>query len=74
MNFAIRRVADAGWHLTYFGTDEDVDLKLSAFAHAELDIPQTRVDLAQFRTEGTGFLDDPLEGPLAEILTMGANR
>ena len=46
MNFAIRRVADAGWHLTYFGTDEDVDLKLSAFAHAELDIPQTRVDLA----------------------------
>lgn len=69
MNFALPKVPDAGWHLTYMGTDEDVDLKLSAFAHAELDTPQTRQDLARFRVEGTDWIDDPLTGPLADILS-----
>lgn len=69
MNFVLPKVADAGWHLTYFGTDEDIDLKLSAFAHAEYDTAQTREDLARFRVEGTDWIDDPLTGPLAEILS-----
>lgn len=69
LNFGtIPRVPDAGWHLTYFGTDEDVDLKLSAFAHAETDTAQTRREVAEIREHGTGFLDDPLTGPLADIL------
>ena len=68
MNFALPKVPDAGWHLTYFGSDEDVDVKLSAFAHVEIDNPQTRKDIAHIRAEGNGFIDDPLTGPLAEIL------
>ena len=69
MNFgAIPRVPDAGWHLTYFGSDEDVDLKLSAFAHAEFDTAQTRREVAEIRATGAGFIDDPLTGPLAGIL------
>lgn len=66
MNFSLPKVPEAGWHLTYF--DEDVDAKLSAFAHAEYDTGQTRLDLAAIRETGTGFVDDPLTGPLAEIL------
>lgn len=68
MNFALPRMPDAGWHLTYLGTDADVDAKLSAFAHAELDTPETRQDIARIRAEGTGWIDDPLTGPLADIL------
>lgn len=68
MNFVLPRVPEAGWHLTYFGTDEDVDLKLKAFAHAEYDTPQTRLDIARIRAEGPGWIDDPLTGPLADIL------
>jgi hypothetical protein len=66
LNFALPKVDEAGWHLTYF--DEDVDAKLSAFAHAEYDTAQTRLDLADIRANGTGFIDDPLTGPLADIL------
>lgn len=69
MNFGpIYRVPDAGWHLTYMGTDEDVDAKLKAFAHAECDNEQTRAEIAHIRALGTGFIDDPLTGPLADIL------
>lgn len=69
MNFgAIPRVPDAGWHLTYLGSDADVDLKLSAFAHVEYDTAQTRVDIARLRETGEGWIDDPLTGPLADIL------
>jgi hypothetical protein len=68
MNFSLPRVPDAGWHLTYLGTDADVDAKLSAFAHSELDTAQTRADIARIRAEGTGWIDDPLTGPLAVIL------
>lgn len=66
MNFALPKVPEAGWHLTYF--DEDVDGKLSAFAHAEWDTPEARVEFADIRANGTGLIDDPLTGPLAEIL------
>lgn len=63
------QVDDAGWHLTYFGTDEDVDLKLKAFSHAEADTPEMRASLAHDRERGPkGWLDDPLTGPLADIL------
>lgn len=72
MNFVLPRVPDAGWHLTYFGTDEDVDLKLSAFAHAEYDTAQTRLDIAHIRAEGPGWIDGPLTGPLADILAAVA--
>ncbi len=65
---ACLRVPDAGWHLTYLGSDEDIDAKLSAFAHAENDTAQTREELAGIRANGTGYIDDPLTGPLAEIL------
>lgn len=67
---ACLRVPDAGWHLTYYGTDEDADLKLSAFAHAESDTEETRRDLADLRDNGTGWIDDPLTGPLADILAQ----
>jgi hypothetical protein len=66
MNFSLPKVPDAGWHLTYF--DEDVDGKLSAFAHAEWDTPEARVEFADIRANGTGLIDDPLTGPLAGIL------
>lgn len=66
LNFALPKVDEAGWHLTYF--DEDVDGKLSAFAHAEYDTEQTRLELADIRANGTGFIDDPLTGPLVDIL------
>jgi hypothetical protein len=68
LNFSLPKVPDAGWHLTYFGTDEDVDAKLSAFAHVEFDTAETRADIARIREEGTGFIDDPLAGPLADVL------
>lgn len=68
MNFGvIPRVPDAGWHLTYLGSEADVDAKLSAFAHAEIDTPQTRLDIAAF-AGGPEWIDDPLTGPLADIL------
>jgi Glycosyltransferase family 17 len=63
------QVEDAGWHLTYYGTDEDIDLKLKAFSHVEVDTPQMRAALADQRENGPpGWLDDPLTGPLADIL------
>lgn len=63
------QVEDAGWHLTYYGTDEDVDAKLRAFSHAEVDTPEMRAQLAHDRERGpAGWLDDPLTGPLADIL------
>jgi hypothetical protein len=62
------RVPDAGWHLTYYGSDEDVDRKLSAFAHAEHDTVQMRRELADLRHNGIGCVDEPLTGPLADIL------
>lgn len=63
------QVADAGWHLTYYGSDEDNDLKLKAFSHAEVDTPEMRASLAADREHGPkGWLDDPLTGPLADIL------
>lgn len=68
MNFALLRILEAGWHLTYMGTDDDVDLKLKSYAHAETDNEQTRREVADIRANGTGFIDDPLTGPLAEIL------
>lgn len=67
MNFSLPQVDDAGWHLTYF-VEADVDAKLSAFAHAECDTPQMRQELASIREFGTGCVDDPLTGPLADIL------
>ena len=66
MNFALPKVDEAGWHLTYFDADDDG--KLKAFAHAEYDNEQTRRELADIRVNGTGFIDDPLTGPLADIL------
>jgi hypothetical protein len=68
LNFALPKVDEAGWHLTYLGTDEDVDRKLSAFAHDECDTEAMRQELAMVREVGTGFDDHPLTGPLAEIL------
>lgn len=66
MNFSLPKVPDAGWHLTYF--DEDVDGKLKAFAHSEWDTPEGRATFADIRANGTGLIDDPLTGPLAEVL------
>ena len=69
-NLSFPKVDDAGWHLTYYGTDVDVDAKLSAFSHAEVDTPEMRRSLAELRDTGSqGFVDDPLTGPLADILT-----
>jgi hypothetical protein len=70
MNFALPKVPEAGWHLTYF--DEDVDGKLRAFAHAECDTPEFRAEIERVRTEGVGLEDDPLTGPLADILAVKA--
>lgn len=67
-NFTLPKVPEAGWHLTYYGTDEDVDLKLSAFAHVEHDTVEMRRELAEIREYGTGWVDAPLTGPLADIL------
>lgn len=72
MNFALPKVPETGWHLTYFGTDADVDAKLLAFAHAEMDTEQMRQEITRIRVEGTGFVDDPLPGPLTEILSAVA--
>lgn len=68
LNFTLPKVGDAGWHLTYYGTDEDVDAKLRAFAHAESDTAEMRRVLAEIREHGTGWVDAPLDGPLADIL------
>ena len=70
MTFTWPKVNDAGWHLTYF--DPDDDGKLAAFAHAECDTAQMRADLADVRANGTGLIDDPLDGPLAGILAVAA--
>lgn len=68
LNFGpLPRVPNAGWHLTYLGSAADVDAKLSAFAHAEIDTAQTRADIAAF-AGGSDWVDDPLTGPLADIL------
>lgn len=68
LNFGLPKVRDAGWHLTYMGTDADVDAKLKAFAHAECDTEQMRRELADVRVNGTGWVDAPLTGPLADVL------
>lgn len=68
LNFALPKVPEAGWHLTYLGSDADIDAKLKAFAHAECDTPQMRAELAAIRDNGTGWSDAPLTGPLADIL------
>lgn len=67
-NFAPPKVEEAGWHLTYYGTAEDVDAKLRAFAHAESDTPDMRQVLTDIREHGRGWVDDSLTGPLADIL------
>jgi hypothetical protein len=62
-------VPGAGWHLSYFGTDEDIDAKLRAFAHAECDTAENRAGLARLREHGDAErVDDPLTGPLADFL------
>lgn len=58
----------AGWHLTYQGTDADVDAKLSAFSHVEWDTAEKREELARLRMQGTGMVDDPLTAPLDGVL------
>lgn len=58
----------AGWHLTYQGTDADVDAKLSAFSHVEWDTAEKREELARLRMQGTGMVDEPLSGPLVDVL------
>lgn len=71
LNFALPKVDNAGWHLTYFGSDTDVDAKLSAFAHAERDTPEARAELAELRDHGgPDWSDDPLTGPLADALGL----
>jgi hypothetical protein len=70
MNFSLPKVPEAGWHLTYF--DEDVDGKLRAFAHAECDTAEFRAEIERVRAEGVGLKDDPLTGPLADILAVKA--
>jgi hypothetical protein len=62
-------VLDAGWHLTYYGTDADIDAKLRAFAHSEWDTADRRGWLANLREHGDAErVDDPLTGPLADWL------
>jgi hypothetical protein len=64
------KIRDCGWHLTY---QDDIDGKLSAFAHAEVDTPEYRAELERARVTHTGldgapFTFDPLTGPLADVL------
>lgn len=69
LNFGLPAVTDSGWHLTYLGSDEDIDAKLSAFAHAEHDTAEDRAELARIREHGDAErVDDPLGDPLASIL------
>lgn len=70
MNFSLPKVPDAGWHLTYQGGDADIDAKLRAFAHVESDTEQMRQELTELRETGKGWIDDPLTGPLAEVLEL----
>lgn len=72
MNFSLPKVPEAGWHLTYF--DPDVDGKLKAFAHAECDTAEFRAEIERVRAEGVGLEDDPLTGPLADILNVAVAR
>ena len=46
-------VPEAGWHLTYFGTEEQVHAKLAAFAHAELDTPEQHAAVSGHMSTGT---------------------
>lgn len=63
------QVDNAGWHLTYFGSNDDNDRKLKSFSHVEVDTPQMRADLVAARERGfPGWLDDPLTGQIADIL------
>lgn len=64
---------DAGWHLSWQGSDEDRSTKLSAFAHAEYDTADERELLVRAAVEGLDvrgkpLLDEPLTGPLADWL------
>lgn len=66
-------VLDAGWHISWTGSDEDRSAKISAFAHSELDNPQGRAAVAYGAAHGLDphgrpLLDDPLTGPLMEVL------
>ena len=65
-------VPNSGWHLSYFGEGDD-DSKLSAFSHADHDTPGQRAHLARGRVRGIGpnfetLVDEPLTGPLADLL------
>lgn len=68
-------VPDAGWHLSYYGTDEDIDAKLRAFSHSECDTPEYRAEMARLREHGDDQrVDDPLVGPLADFLATWEAR
>ena len=59
----------AGWHLSYFGSEDFIDQKLGAFAHAEVDNDEMREALRLIRAQGAGHMERvPLEGPLADFL------
>jgi hypothetical protein len=69
----ISPVTMAGWHISYVGTDTEIDAKLSAFAHAEFDTRQQRTLLVEARASATDFLgkpllDDPIDPAITEVL------
>jgi hypothetical protein len=69
--WTFQRAQRAGWHLTY---QDDVDGKLAAFAHSELDTQAIRNTIDRCRREhldleGRPLLYEPLTGALAEVLT-----
>lgn len=69
LNFGLPSVPDSGWHITYLGSDEDIDAKLRAFAHSECDTAENRASLAALREHGDAErIDDPLQGPLWDVL------
>jgi hypothetical protein len=61
-------VGAAGWHFTYV---DDLESKLRAFAHEEMDNPENLRDLQQARETGKlgtyQLLDLPLHGPAGSI-------
>lgn len=61
----------AGWHLSYFGSEDFIDQKLGAFAHAESDTEDMREALRRIRADGASHMvHQPLEGPLADFLAQ----
>jgi beta-1,4-mannosyl-glycoprotein beta-1,4-N-acetylglucosaminyltransferase len=54
-----RPVLNGGWHLSYYGGLERVAIKLSAFAHSELNERRTSDErIARFMEDGMGFFAD----------------